>query len=195
MITRLNVTANNKIPFGARTFYTVNPQLPPLILQELTNQVKELTYHRSYIGGANGQLEEHSMRTSNQCWLCWDTWVAGIMHNIFISANNDFFHYDLDHFDSGIQATRYAVGQKYGWHCDNDLVENSRKLSMSLVLDSEFTGGELEIYDPHKHKNMSFDIKPGHVVIFPSWISHRVQPVTSGTRYSLVAWMNGPEFK
>ena len=66
---------------------------------------------------------------------------------------------------------------------------------MSLVLDTEFTGGALEIYDPFKHENLSFDIQPGHVVIFPSWISHRVQPVTSGTRYSLVAWMNGPEFR
>ena len=195
MITRLNVTANNKIPFGARTFYTVNPQLPPLILQEITKQVKELTYDRSYISLGNSEFEEHSMRTSSQCWLAWDTWIAGIIHNIFISANNDYFHYDLDHFESGIQATRYEVGQKYGWHCDADFKDRPRKLSMSLVLDSEFTGGELEIYDSYNHRNLSFNIKPGHVVIFPSWISHQVQPVTSGIRYSLVAWMNGPEFR
>ena len=189
------MTANNKIPFGARTFYTVNPQLPPLILQEITKQVKELTYDRSYISLGNSEFEEHSMRTSSQCWLAWDTWIAGIIHNIFISANNDYFHYDLDHFESGIQATRYEVGQKYGWHCDADFKDRPRKLSMSLVLDSEFTGGELEIYDSYNHRNLSFNIKPGHVVIFPSWISHQVQPVTSGIRYSLVAWMKGPEFR
>ena len=119
------------------------------------------------------------------------------MHNIFLSANNDYFKYDLDHFDSGIQATRYEVGQKYEWHIDDiGIVEGKqRKLSMSLVLESEFKGGELEIFDAAKHTTLSFDIKPGNIVIFPSWISHRVQPVTSGTRYSLVAWMNGPEFK
>lgn len=188
------MTANNRIPFGARTVYTVNPQIPPLILQELTKQVKEFPYHRSHIG-IDGKERAHSMRTSNQCWIPWDTWIAGIMHNIFLSANNDFFDYDLDHFDSGIQATRYAVGQKYGWHVDDGVEGHPRKLSMSLVLDTEFTGGALEIYDPFKHENLSFDIQPGHVVIFPSWISHRVQPVTSGTRYSLVAWMNGPEFR
>ena len=187
------MTANNKIPFGARTAYTVNPQLPPLILQELTNQVKELTYQRSRIS-VEGQETEHSIRTSNQCWLCWDTWIAGIMHNIFISANNDYFQYDLDHFNSGIQATRYKVGQKCGWHVD-DGHDMARKLSMSMVLDSEFTGGELEIYDAFQNKTLIFDITPGHVVLFPSWISHRVKPVTSGTRYSLVAWMSGPEFK
>ena len=190
------MTVNNRIPFGARTVYTVNPHLPPLILQELTNQVKELTYERSHIG-VESQETEHSMRTSNQNWLCWDHWIAGIMHNMFISANNDYFHYDLDHFDSGIQATRYEVGQTYGWHVDDGqgIIGKARKLSMSMVLDSEFTGGELEIYDAFQNKTLTFDIAPGHVVLFPSWISHRVKPVTSGTRYSLVAWMNGPEFK
>lgn len=71
----------------------------------------------------------------------------------------------------------------------------ARKLSMSLVLESEFTGGELEIHDAFQNRNVTFDIKHGHVVIFPSWLLHRVKPVTSGTRYSLVAWMSGPEFK
>ena len=190
------MTVNNKIPFGARTVYCVNPQLPPLILQEMTNQVKELTYQQSLIRSDGKEITDE-LRTSNHSWLCWDTWIAGIMHNIFLSANNDFFKYNLDHFDSGIQATRYEVGQKYGWHVDDGghAVERPRKLSMSLVLDSEFTGGELEIFNSFQNENHTFDIKPGHAVIFPSWISHRVQPVTSGTRYSLVAWMNGPEFK
>ena len=122
------------------------------------------------------------------------------MHNLFISANNDYFNYDLNHFDSGIQATKYEIGQNYGWHVDageGDGINGKplRKLSMSLVLNTEFEGGELEIFDSSKHEVLTFNIDPGTVVIFPSWISHRVQPVTSGTRYSLVAWMNGPEFK
>ena len=193
------MTANNKLTFGERSVYLIDPHFPPLILQELTNQVKDLTYHRSRTGSP-GEETENSIRTSTQSWLCWDTWIAGIMHNMFISANNDYFYYDLDHFDSGIQATRYGINQSYGWHVDagdGDGTDGKmlRKLSMSLVLDSEFEGGELEIFDAPRHKVLTFDIKPGTVCIFPSWVSHRVKPVTSGTRYSLVSWMNGPEFK
>ena len=66
---------------------------------------------------------------------------------------------------------------------------------MSLVLDTEFEGGELQIFNPRTHKIDSHDLKPGQVCIFPSWASHQVTPVTSGTRYSLVTWMNGPEFR
>ena len=35
----------------------------------------------------------------------------------------------------------------------------------------------------------------GAVVVFPSWVRHRVTPVTRGTRYSAVAWFNGPPLR
>ena len=177
--------------FSNRILYGVNPKFPKLILQSLTEQVKDLTYEKSLTHGN----VENSIRTSTQCWLAWDTWIAGIMHNLFISANNAYFHYALDHFDSAIQATKYGVGQEYKWHVDDAVNTNKlpRKLSMSLVLDSEFEGGELEIMTPTT-KSISQNIKPGNICIFPSWVPHRVKPVTSGTRYSLVAWMNGPQF-
>jgi PKHD-type hydroxylase len=37
--------------------------------------------------------------------------------------------------------------------------------------------------------------KRGTVIIFPSFLQHRVTEVKRGTRYSLVQWYNGPEFK
>jgi|TARA_R100000482_G_C5070489_1_gene121311 PKHD-type hydroxylase len=196
------VTANSKLSFGEKLFYTIDPELPPLILSELTKQVKKLPFHRSRTG-AKGVEIESSIRTSQTSWLCWDTWIAGIMHNMFISANNDYFKFDLDHFDSGIQVTKYETGQYYEWHVDaadsrdpcEDLDAPPRKLSMSMVLDTEFEGGNLEIFSPPDHQIQTYSIPPGTVAIFPSWVSHRVTPVTSGTRYSLVAWMNGPEFK
>ena len=35
----------------------------------------------------------------------------------------------------------------------------------------------------------------GDVVVFPSIIPHRVRPIKSGKRYSLVGWYGGPPFK
>jgi PKHD-type hydroxylase len=37
--------------------------------------------------------------------------------------------------------------------------------------------------------------KVGSVVIFPSFIFHKVMPITSGVRYSLVNWIVGDNFK
>ena len=181
------------ISFAQKTIYKVDPLIPKLILDEMLKQCKHLKYTRSTTGTGTAS------RSSSQHWMCWDTWIAGIMHNIFISANNDYFHYDLNHFDSGIQVTRYEAGQQYNWHIDQAPVHDNnnmtRKLSMTLLLNDSFSGGELQIYNPSTHKDLTIEMDAGKVCIFPSWVVHRVKPVTSGTRYSLVAWMNGQQFK
>ena len=199
------MTVNSNLSFTEKICYVTDTKLPPIILDEILKQVKDLDYQRSRIGylSENPNLPnegmESSARTSTQAWLCWDTWIAGIMHNMFISANNDYFHYDLNHFDSGIQATKYQVGQEYNWHTDtgegDGIGKLPRKLSMSFVLGEDFEGGELQIFYPPDQQIITHNLKPGTVCIFPAWISHRVKPVTSGIRYSLVAWMNGPDFR
>ena len=183
--------------FTEHFLYTVDPKLPKIILNEMFNQCKNLHFTDS----KTFQTEGQNVRQSKQHWLQWDTWIAGIIHNIFISANNDYFHYDLNHFDSGIQVTRYGLNDHYGWHTDmlpvksNNKENYSRKLSMSLLLNDDFEGGELEIANPMQMESFTVELKAGTVAVFPSWVKHRVKAVTKGTRYSLVAWMNGRNFK
>jgi predicted 2-oxoglutarate/Fe(II)-dependent dioxygenase YbiX len=65
-----------------------------------------------------------------------------------------------------------------------------------------YVGGELE-FDPRNNTDpkvstvfTSPDFKEqGTLVVFPSFIYHRVRPVTKGTRYSLVMWSCGEKFK
>jgi PKHD-type hydroxylase len=35
----------------------------------------------------------------------------------------------------------------------------------------------------------------GNAIVFPSYIAHRVLPITSGMRQALVAWIHGPAFR
>ena len=183
--------------FPGRTYVTANPQLPQLVLDEMLKTCKELTYTASLTEGNNKPTDN---RSSQQCWLAVDSWVAGILHNILISANKDYFHYDLDHFDSEIQVTKYEPGQFYDWHVDQLRADKpmKRKLSISLLLNDDFTGGELQLLETNslcKGQGLTLTPPAGEAVVFPSWVVHRVNPVTSGTRFSLVAWMNGPQFK
>ena len=184
-----------KYSFAEQFLYTVDPKFPKAILDEMFEQCKNFQYETSTTYKPEGQ----NMRASKQHWLEWDTWIAGIMNNLFISANKHYFHYDLDHFDSGIQVTKYETNDYYDWHSDmlpvESLQDYSRKLSMSLLLNDDFEGGELEIAHPKQMESFTVKLKAGTVAIFPAWVKHRVKKVTSGTRYSLVAWMNGPHFK
>ena len=69
---------------------------------------------------------------------------------------------------------------------------------------SEYSGGELEFdfrgYDPHMrtNQNIEYNVKvlpKSSIIVFPSFVWHRVKPVTSGTRYSLVVWHLGKPFR
>ena len=61
---------------------------------------------------------------------------------------------------------------------------------MSLVLNDDFEGGDLEIFGVPTPK-----LETGSMIFFPSFIAHEVTPVTKGTRYSLVLWFLGTPWR
>ena len=82
-----------------------------------------------------------------------------------------------------------------------------RKLSVTISLNdpSEYDGGNLQFdfrnqidWERNKKKAIKSctEIRPrGSVIVFPSFVWHRVEPVTRGTRYSLVIWNLGYPFR
>ena len=116
---------------------------------------------------------------------------------IVLSLNEQFFKFDLHGFGEHLQFTEYvAPSGKYDSHVDRAYGIPVRKLSIVVQLTDEDTyeGGDLElipqIENPHKMPR-----KRGTLIAFPSYQLHRVTPVTSGTRNSLVGWINGKQFK
>jgi len=160
-------------------------------------------------------LNMQRKRKSDLVWLN-DTWIYKEIHPYVHRANkNAGWNFDWLRSES-CQFTKYKHNQYYDWHCDswNKPYEKEgpekgmiRKLSVTCQLtdSSEYSGGELQFdtrsYDPHmrdedKHVITSKEILPkGSIVVFPSFVWHRVQPVTKGTRYSLVIWNLGYPFK
>jgi PKHD-type hydroxylase len=103
-----------------------------------------------------------------------------------------------------LQYTVYEINDHYDWHIDshskpypNGLI---RKISFTLCLNEDYEGGEFEISKPNpkpeKHINTKFNDKftLGTVISFPSFVWHKVNPVTKGTRKVLVGWYMGPYF-
>ena len=68
---------------------------------------------------------------------------------------------------------------------------------MPLFLNEDYEGGEfdLEIYKPETDpRYKTFKSKAGSAIFFQSDQWHRVRPIISGTRESLVAWFYGPPY-
>lgn len=96
------------------------------------------------------------------------------------------------------QITRYKSTDEgfYDWHMDADAPHDGvqRKLSISILLNdaSEFEGGILQFKGMEDRNVLT---KRGSVIVFPSFIEHKVTPVTKGVRYSAVTWVSGPAFR
>lgn len=144
-------------------------------------------------------------RKSKVAWLD-EPWVYNEVSKFVKTANqNAGWNFVLKGVEYA-QFTTYDLKDYYGWHSDtlSSSFENDhmRKLSVTVSLTDpkEYKGGELEFDfrddEPNKKSYVTCkEILPrGSIVVFPSFIWHRVKPVTKGQRQSLVMWFSGPNF-
>ena len=137
------------------------------------------------------------VRSSTVRWVL-DQWVRDLLWEYVKTANRNAFAVDVENH-AEMQFTEYHAeeGGHYGWHHDinwNGSTNSDRKLSITVQLSdpSEYEGGDFEFDEIST--NADFKSK-GTVLVFPSYLRHRVLPVTSGTRKSLVAWFAGPRWR
>jgi len=205
----------------ANYFWCFEEAIPPKICDDIIKYGLSLNNQVAKTGGLDKdklfKREEKNLkkiRNSNVTWLN-DLWIYKEVHPFIHEANklaNWNFNWD---WSEPCQFTKYKLNQHYDWHCDSwDKPYNKpgslmhgkiRKLSITCQLTdcSEYEGGELEFdfrnQEPIKRKNNNFFTvepqKKGSIIVFPSFVWHRVKPVKRGVRYSLVLWNLGYPFK
>jgi PKHD-type hydroxylase len=147
-----------------------------------------------------GEDPNNSIRKSNIKWLPYEQqweWVYDRLMNCINEANNALWNFNLHTVLDNIQYTEYeGNGGHYDWHLDigpNSI--NHRKISVVVQLSEPeaYIGGDLELHPG----NNSFAVprKKGAIILFPSFLLHRVTPLTSGLRRSLVLWAGGDHYK
>ena len=197
--------------------------VPPKICDDIIKHGLSKSETMATIGGyGNKKLSKEESqdlklkRNSDIVWLS-DPWIYRELHPYINKANKAAgWNFNWDYSEQ-IQFTKYKLNQYYDWHCDSwdkpydrpNTPEHGkiRKISMTCQLtdSSEYKGGELEFdfrnYDPpmrdeSKHLRQAKEIlSKGSIIVFPSFLWHRVKPVTKGVRYSLVMWSVGDTFK
>jgi len=135
-------------------------------------------------------------------WLGVDEIGESIYEHLFtlaVVANRELgWNFELDGITPQLQATRYAAEgrEHYSWHMDWGAGRTRfRKVTVvaHLTDGGEYEGGALQL------SNGSVPVeavqRAGTCTVFPSFLLHRVTPVTAGTRLGLVAWALGPSFR
>lgn len=120
-----------------------------------------------------------------------------IFRSVFLT-NSKTYRYHLEGFYEKDPPLifKYSAEREdhYVWHTDSISGDSVRKLSFSIQLSdpADYEGGDLEFMPSLTDPKIK---QRGTMTIFPSFMTHRVSPVTRGTRYVIVGWIYGPEFK
>jgi PKHD-type hydroxylase len=155
-----------------------------------------------------GEVGDSSIRRARIAWVppTDDTWwIYEKLVRVTERANRRY-RFDLTGFDEDLQFTVYdEPGAFYSWHQDGlDGRVGRRKLSIVVQLSdpADYDGGQLQLFDVYEDADgpelASFDAaarERGAVIVFPSFEYHRVLPLRSGVRCSLVTWVSGPPFR
>ena len=154
----------------------------------------------------------YKTRNSSIVWMN-DQWIYREITPYVDKANQEA-GWNFDWYASeSCQFTIYREQQHYTWHQDSfrkpfnkprhihDGLIRKLSVTVSLCDGSEYEGGDLE-FDLRNNIDSSSNVltqkearKKGSIIVFPSFVWHRVAPVTKGTRYSLVIWNLGFPFR
>ena len=198
-------------------FTDVPSDIVKIIEKDLEKNFDHEMEESCLIGGATDKKK----RNSENAWVPSHHWLGGFLWHYIERANRENFLYDLRCIDGeSMQYTRYSAGQFYGWHNDagfsqfykpvsdgrsekglgEDFIQEKceliRKLSFVLQLSEydEYEGGNLQLLDESGNPYFA-PRKRGTIILFDSRTQHRVLPVKSGIRKSIVGWTIGPRWK
>ena len=121
-------------------------------------------------------------------------WIFDKIDKKILKINKETFNFKLNGYNS-FQYAVYNENGEYKFHPDT--AQGSlgvRKLSVSLILNEDYEGGEFLFNMGNEKKPHTIPLKKGSMILFPSYLLHAVSPVTKGTRKSLVVWVEGPKF-
>lgn len=172
-------------------------------LEKIYTEVGQLPFHKATIIGASGTEETpDEIRSSSIKWIPktpqWN-WLYQRMMDYAKIANDAIWGFDLISAPEQIQYTEYydTANGHYDWHQDiGPGGPSHRKVSITVQLSEadDYEGGDLEIWQG----GTSIHTGPrgaGNVIVFPSYMMHRVTKVTKGTRRSFVLWVGGQHYK
>ena len=177
--------------------------LPAIVVGNMIRWFNTCKFSPGLVGGTmqnpEGELHENIRNVETKPLVNFgksltETHWCNVLNNIFSKAIEQY-KMDLKIADlstariTTIEALKYEVGGHYDFHVDH-FATNPRTMSMILLCNNDYEGGELGFANPDTTGELLVPVKPNRLIIWPSnfLFPHGVKPITKGTRYSVVGW-------
>ena len=177
-------------------------QLPEELCKGIVS-ISKAEFEKADVYKEGKDVEDSSYRNNKIKWFN-NPEIIEILSMYAEKANveaNWFFNVDSHEIP---QVSSYGQGEFYDWHIDMGVEKDDdisfRKITVAVNLNDDYEGGEFQIEKwcapnvRHRHQTLLKAKGIGSVLVFPSFLHHRVKAVTEGNRYSLVCWFRGSRF-
>ena len=187
---------------GLKDFYEIPDALSQRQVALLNQVADEMDLRPSFIRTESGKrIQNPKQRVSEIGWLPNEQphlWVYRKLGELTNIANTATWNFSLTGMTERVQLTQYDADNSghFDWHIDLGAgALSKRKISMSILLSDpdDYDGGDLEFFTGKK--NHLAGRNQGTAILFPSYLPHRVTPVTRGVRRSMIMWVSGPPFR
>tara|TARA_Y100000401_G_C8311547_1_gene220021 strand:- start:64 stop:639 length:576 start_codon:yes stop_codon:yes gene_type:complete len=178
--------------------------LPKNTCENIIKTYKNKKFHKGTIGVKDKDKKNLKTRNTDIVFIDEPWLYREIQPFTNVANRNANWNFNLD-WTEKIQFGCYRKNSHYDWHCDSTTVNKEnryRKVSTIVMLSnpSDYEGGQLKFQfrnnvDPTIEDTLVDGNLQGNIIVFPSYVWHKVEPVTKGVRYSLVTWTWGPPFK
>jgi PKHD-type hydroxylase len=167
-------------------------------LQNIRKQLPSLNLESATISNEIRQ----DIRMCKTAWIPYTdewAWLYGRLYDMVLWVNEEGYKFEPLDFTEPIMYCEWSDGDHFDWHVDIGDVHpfSSRKLAVSVQLSEsdDYRGGDLEFAaTPNPQHWYTVSRAAGSIIIYPAYLTHRIQPITSGTRKSLVFWLGGVPF-
>jgi PKHD-type hydroxylase len=172
----------------------------PLMVQNVFSQSEIQSIEEMQKTFESGRVHHESTQNSRSCDVAWidhtfHPWLRAKVDEV-AKISNTVWEFQLEGCFEPFQYTLYdKEGDHYDLHLDigPDGLATNRKISIVIMLNDGYEGGELEIHN--SINPICVKLPYNTAIVFPSFLMHRVSPVTKGIRKSLVCWYHGPSFR
>lgn len=117
------------------------------------------------------------------------SWIKKKISPFIKEINDTYFQFSDLSFEE-FDIIEYKENDEFKWHPDVGLIKpySLRRISIVIFISDrkEYEGGQLEFMPKLKEP---LKMEKGYMVAFPSHKIHRVAPIISGTRRTLVNWL------
>lgn len=129
----------------------------------------------------------------------FDTTFLKKWHDSIISINRHFFNFKLyDQFPTHTHINSYYQNDEYPWHRDNKNYGDKCDIKFTSILNisiEQYQGGEFELFLGTNNDGIVKSLNTsGTLLVFPSFLYHRVRPIIHGCRRTMTIWIEGPSF-